>query len=93
MYVSVDAQLIDDFSDGDFSNNPIWTGQDSLFFVNSSFELQLNDTGNVANEAYLVTNTGVLNINDSITWDFRIKLLCLGLLLVWHTKFALNFIS
>ena len=75
MYVSVDAQLIDDFSDGDFSNNPIWTGQDSLFFVNSSFELQLNDTGNVANEAYLVTNTGVLNINDSITWDFRIKLL------------------
>ena len=75
LYVSLHAQLNDDFSDGDFTNNPIWIGQDSLFSVNSSFELQLNDTGNVANEAYLVTNTGVINFKDSTTWDFRIKLL------------------
>ena len=69
------GQLNEDFSDGDFTTNPVWTGQDSLFKVNISGELQLNDTASITNEAYLVNNTGALNFSDTLTWDFRFKLL------------------
>lgn len=34
------AQTTDQFSDGNFSANPVWIGDDSLFQVNASFQLQ-----------------------------------------------------
>lgn len=34
------AQIVDDFSDGSFSSDPIWSGNDSAFFINAEGLLQ-----------------------------------------------------
>jgi hypothetical protein len=64
------AQVIDNFSDGDFTNNPGWSGDVAKFTVNTGFQLQLNSTG--ADSNYLaVPNTGSL---DNYEWNFWIRL-------------------
>lgn len=45
------TQIYDDFSDGDFSENPAWNGTEPLFTVNKELQLQLNAEG--GGEAYL----------------------------------------
>ena len=62
------AQVFDDFSDGDFKENPVWLGNDSLFIVSDSKQLQLDaeSSGN----AYLST-TYIKDIE--IEWHFWIK--------------------
>lgn len=63
------AQLQDNFSDGDFSNDPRWSGDDSLFAV-SSGQLQLQAPAS-AGIAYLsVASTA---INDA-SWEFTVTL-------------------
>ena len=47
------AQVIDDFSDGDFTSNPTWIGTDTCFTVNNNTQLQSAAT--VAGESYLST--------------------------------------
>ena len=47
------AQVIDDFSDGDFTSNPTWIGTDTCFTVNNNKQLQSAAT--VAGESYLST--------------------------------------
>jgi hypothetical protein len=38
------AQINDNFGDGDFTANPAWSGDNSAFIVNAGFQLQLNST-------------------------------------------------
>lgn len=67
---SVFAQVIDDFSDGDFTTNPTWSGTTADFIVNSSQQLQLNNT--VAGVSYLTTPHGLSSL-DNKEWRFWVK--------------------
>ena len=64
------AQVNDNFGDGDFSQNPVWTGTESQFRVNSSFQLQLFNEGN-SGLSWLQTANSLV---DSTSWEFYIKL-------------------
>ncbi len=55
----VTAQVEDNFSDGDFTQNPQWTGTVEKFIVNTSFQLQLHDTA--AGSGWLSTGNHLLN--------------------------------
>ena len=70
----IQAQLNEDFSDGDFTSNPLWNGDVANFIVNGAMELQLN-APSVTDTSYLVTETGILDFSNSITWEFRMNLL------------------
>ena len=39
--ISLFAQVTDDFSDGDFTQNPTWSGTTEQYMVNNSKQLQL----------------------------------------------------
>jgi len=65
-HCSIHAQIVDDFSDGDFTNNPTWSGIDADYIVNASFELQLNNT--IAATSYLSTAHGLLTL-DNKEWN------------------------
>ena len=62
--------LFDDFSDGDFTNNPPWSGDAVLYTVNAGFELQTDDLGN-ANTSYLSTP---IVVADSVRWEFNVRM-------------------
>jgi hypothetical protein len=64
------AQVIDDFSDGDFLNNPTWSGTTGDFIVNGTQQLQLNST--IAGISAL-TIPHMLNSLDNKEWRFFIK--------------------
>ncbi|GAB4426346.1 MAG: hypothetical protein OHK0039_44300 [Bacteroidia bacterium] len=52
--LALQAQLADDFSDGNFSQNPPWTGETTLFQVNAAGELQSNGPA-ASDTIYLAT--------------------------------------
>ena len=58
------SQFIDDFTDGDFTNNPTWSGDAGLFTI-SSGELNSQNTG--ANNYYLSTPS---TLASNAQWDF-----------------------
>ncbi len=63
------GQISDDFSDGNFTDNPAWTGDVASFMVNTAAELQLNAP---AAGASLLAVQG--NIPDSAVWNLRFRL-------------------
>ena len=65
------AQVEDNFADGDFTNNPTWTGTASAFKVNGNQELQLNNSS--AGSSYLSTPFSAVAI-DNYEWSVWIKL-------------------
>ena len=61
------AQLSDSFSDGDFTNNPVWIGQTENFMVNAAGQLQLDATG--AGESSLLST---LVASKKMSWEIDI---------------------
>jgi len=76
---NIDAQIIDNFSDGNYTSNPTWIGDDSLFIVSSttitggSFAPRLQLNANQAGTSYLST-ANVKTTLDSTEWRFWIRL-------------------
>lgn len=64
------AQVIENFNDGDFTNYPQWIGNSNAFDVNSSFQLQSNDT--IANSSFYLVTANTLAILAQ--WEFWIKI-------------------
>ncbi len=64
------AQLVEDFTDGDFTNNPTWIGTTADFEVNSSSQLQTS--ASVASTSYLSTNNSLADLDD-VEWRFYLK--------------------
>ena len=67
------AQVVDDFSDGDFTDNPTWSGTEEYFVVNNDKKLQLN--AEAAGNAWLFCDA---NVADSVTdgefeWHFWLR--------------------
>ena len=64
------AQLSENFNDGDFTGNPAWSGGTSDFIVNSSLQLQSNNT--VANSNYFLSTPN--SLATSAQWELYIQL-------------------
>ena len=71
--VLASAQVFDDFSDGNFNENPEWIGSESLFIVNSNCQLQLNAES--AGNALLFCVENVANgVNGgNFEWHFWLR--------------------
>ena len=72
---SVSAQFSDHFHDGDYTNNPTWSGTTEKFIVNSNHALQIRD--NISNHfpqiAYLSTPS---NAVSNAIWQCTITFNC-----------------
>ncbi len=68
--VSLFSQVSEGFEDGDFTQNPVWTGYQDHFQVNTSYQLQLDNDGEAAISSLQTIN----QIVDSTSWEFFIKL-------------------
>ncbi|BDS14733.1 lamin tail domain-containing protein [Aureispira anguillae] len=65
------AQILqDDFSDGNFTTNPVWTGTTADFIVNGANELQTDNLG-VSATSELSTAAA---IQDSTFWEFYVRM-------------------
>ncbi|HEY5370849.1 MAG TPA: lamin tail domain-containing protein [Hanamia sp.] len=64
------SQVSENFKDGDFTNDPQWGGNSNSFVVNSSLQLQSNDT-TVNSNFYLSTPS---SLATSAQWEFQIKI-------------------
>ncbi|MDR2840143.1 MAG: hypothetical protein LBV75_02600 [Paludibacter sp.] len=67
--LSLFAQVTDDFSDGDFTQNPTWTGTAENFIVNPAFQLQSNALA--ASTSYLATPSQAI---DNAVWEFWVRI-------------------
>lgn len=67
--IRVNAQVVDDFSDGDLSAAPAWVGDTGQFVVSGGF-LQLNGTG--SDSSFVVTSLNV--IADTMEWRVKVKM-------------------
>lgn len=64
------AQVSDNFTDGDFTQNPVWQGTNADFIVNASGELQLNSMA--AATSLLSTPHLLANLNDK-EWQIKVR--------------------
>lgn len=64
------AQLEDDFSDGDFTNNPTWSGDAADFEIDANQELHLNATPQT-DESHLSTP---INLDLVSEWSFYVRM-------------------
>jgi hypothetical protein len=64
------GQFVDNFTDGDFTSNPEWTGDAAKFIVNGSQQLQLNAPAETS-DAYLSTASGAI---EDASWEFYLRM-------------------
>ena len=64
------SQLSENFTDGDFTNNPTWVGGTTDWTVNTGFELQSNNT--TVNSTYYLSTAN--SLVTTAQWDFFCKL-------------------
>ena len=64
------AQFSDDFSDGNFTSNPVWTG-DSIYFLTTANQLQSNGPNVAGSKIYLSTPNALINETE---WSFLVDL-------------------
>lgn len=70
IFHQLSAQFTDDFSDGNFSSNPTWTGETDKFIVNGLNQLQLFAPA-VTDDAYLSTESATI---ENASWEFFVRL-------------------
>lgn len=70
-WVPVSAQFSDNFSDGDFTNAPIWSGEVDSFQISVPLELQSKGNSGAADILYLTTPSTLI---DSTEWNFWLRL-------------------
>jgi len=63
------AQVNETFSDGDFTNNPVWTGTTSGFMVNKAFQLQSQAI--TPSTSFLFTPSEAF---ENATWECSVKI-------------------
>ncbi len=68
--MAASAQVTENFNDGDFTANPVWTGSASDWIVNTSFQLQSNNTA--ANSSFYISTANTLATEAQ--WEFYTKL-------------------
>lgn len=66
------AQFTDNFTDGDFTANPVWTGETTKFEVDGNFQLHLNAPAQ-SDTAYLSIANSVV-FSDTIQWEFYFRM-------------------
>ena len=64
------AQLIENFNDGNFTNNPTWAGNTADWIINPALQLQSNNT--VANSNFYLSTASTLA--TTAQWDWYTKL-------------------
>lgn len=64
------AQLFEDFSDGNFTHDPVWTGTTENYIINEALQLQLN--ASEAGSSWL--STPYTNPGGNVEWNFWIRL-------------------
>ncbi|MGY6561159.1 MAG: lamin tail domain-containing protein [Luteibaculaceae bacterium] len=70
LYLSSTAQFTDNFSDGDFTNNPAWVGNTADFIVNTQQELQLNAPAEASTRYLSTFSPAIFNAS----WEFTVRL-------------------
>ena len=70
LFVSTEAQVEDRFDDGDFTDSPVWSGNDSDFNVNTARQLQLN--ASLAGNSFLSVPANLTSL-DSSEWHIYIR--------------------
>jgi hypothetical protein len=64
------SQISDDFSDGNFTANPVWSGTTGDYQINGSFQLQLNNS--IAATSYLSSPHGLATL-DNKEWKLFVR--------------------
>ena len=70
LFHCTDAQLSDNFADGNLSASPTWTGNTADWIVNPAFQLQSNN--NIANSSFYLSTASTLA--TTAQWDFYCNL-------------------